>query len=199
MSHQTPIAAGKSSYDLIGVDNFWQLLALPPSSTVLDLGSGAGRYTMPMAAHVGQEGKIIAFDLWEEGIDRLQKEAAAKNISNIDARTVDAGGPLPLEDQSVDVCFMATVLHDFVKVAGMAENVIREAARVLRPNGVMAVVEFKKEDSPNGPPRNTRLAVEDLAMMVQRLGFIRCSGVTDLGPDLYLARFKRMGGMGPER
>lgn len=192
MSHHAPIAAGKSSYDLIGVDNFWQLLGLPPHSTVLDLGSGAGRYTLPMAAQVGQEGKIIAFDLWEEGIDQLKKEAAAKNILNIDARTVDAAGPLPLEDQSVDVCFMATVLHDFVK-AGMAENALREATRVLKPNGVMTVVEFKKEDSPNGPPRKIRLAVEDLAMMVQRLGFIRFSGVMDLGPDLYLARFRRIG------
>jgi ubiquinone/menaquinone biosynthesis C-methylase UbiE len=198
MSHHTSIAAGKSSYDLIGVDNFWQLLALLPGSTVLDLGSGAGRYTLPMAAQVGQEGKIIAFDLWEEGIDQLNKEAAVQNISNIDARTVDAGGPLPLDDQSVDVCFMAAVLHDFVK-AGIAENVLREAARVLRSNGVMALVEFKKEDSPNGPPRKIRLAVEDLAMMVQRLGFIRFSGVMDLGPDLYLARFKRLGGMGPDR
>lgn len=190
MSHHTPIAAGKSSYDLIAVDNFWQLLALPPYSTVLDLGSGAGRYALLMASQI-PEGKIIAFDLWEEGIDQLRKEAAEKNLANIDARTVDAGAVLPLENQSIDVCFMATVLHDFVKV-GMAENALQEANRVLKPDGIMAVVEFKKEASPHGPPRQIRLGVEDLARMVQRLGFIRFSGVMDLGPDLYLAQFKRL-------
>jgi ubiquinone/menaquinone biosynthesis C-methylase UbiE len=188
-----PIAAGKSSYDLIDPDIFWPKLALTPDSTVLDLGCGAGRYTLPMASRIGPAGKVIALDLWAEGIEQLRDAAHRDQIANIDARVADAGRTLPLEDQSVDMCFMATVLHDFM-AAGIGTQALREVKRVLKPQGIIAIVEFKKEDSPNGPPRSIRLAVEDLAMLVQRLGFIRFSGVIDLGPDLYLAQFRRLFG-----
>jgi ubiquinone/menaquinone biosynthesis C-methylase UbiE len=193
MMSDHPIAAGKSSYDLIDPKIFWPKLALTPGSTVLDLGCGAGRYTLPMAGQIGPAGKVIAIDLWAEGIDRLKDAVRHDQITNIDARVADAGRPLPLEDQSVDVCFMATVLHDFM-AAGIATQALQEVKRVLKPQGIMAIVEFKKEDSPNGPPRHIRLAVEDLAMLVQRLGFIRFSGVIDLSPDLYLAQFRRLAG-----
>lgn len=183
--------SGKSSWDLADTARLWQKLNWPTGITVLDLGCGEGRYSLPAAARVGPKGRVIALDLWAEGIDRLEAAAAQQKIDNIDARVADAADPLPLQDQSVDVCFMAAVLHDFA-VAGVADRALREVARVLKPRGIMAVVEFKKEDSPYGPPRRIRLAVEDLAMMVQHLGFIRFSGVVDLGPDLYLAQFRRL-------
>ena len=191
MSAPPSSGSGKSSWNLVDSDTLWQKLNWPSDITVLDLGCGEGRYSLPAADRVGPKGRVIAIDLWAEGIDRLKAAAAQQKINNIDARVADASGPLPLQDQSVDVCLMATVLHDFV-VADMADRALREVARVLKPQGSMAVVEFKKEDSPYGPPRRIRLAVEDLAMMVQHLGFIRFSGVVDLGPDLYLSQFRRL-------
>jgi ubiquinone/menaquinone biosynthesis C-methylase UbiE len=196
MRPKPPIASGKSSYDLIDSDKFWRLLSIEPGITVLDLACGAGSYTLPLAGQVGPQGKVIAVDLWSEGIAQLQSDAHERQLQNIEARVADAGQALPLADRCVDLCLMATVLHDFVQT-GIAAHVLEEAARVLKPQGVMALVEFKKETSPHGPPRGIRLSVEDLAVMVQRLGFIRFSGVTDLGPDLYAALFRRL--MAPKK
>lgn len=192
MSHKHPVAAGKSSYDLIDSEKFWQLLSIAPGITALDLACGAGRYSLPLAEHVGPQGKVIAVDLWADGISQLQTEAHRRQMDNVETHVADAGQALPLNDQSVDLCLMATVLHDFVQ-AGMATEALREATRVLKPQGVMVMVEFKKEETPHGPPRDIRLSVEDLAVMVQRLGFIRFSGVVDLGPDLYAVQFRRLG------
>jgi ubiquinone/menaquinone biosynthesis C-methylase UbiE len=196
MSNEHPVAAGKSSYDLIDSEKFWQLLAISPGITALDLACGAGRYTLPLAKRVGPQGKVIAVDLWADGISQLQNEARRRQMDNLETHVADAGQALPLDDQSVDLCLMATVLHDFVQ-AGMAADVLREATRVLKPQGVMVMVEFKKEQTPHGPPHAIRLSVEDLAVMVQRLRFIRFSGVVDLGPDLYAVQFRRLGTRSP--
>ena len=198
MTDHSPVAAGKSSFDLIDAELFWKALSLDPRSTVLDLGCGAGRYALPMARRAVPEGRVIAMDMWAEGIHQIRETAERNKIRNIDAQVADAGKALPLEANSIDVCLMATVLHDFVG-EHMADNALQEVTRVLKPQGIMTIVEFKKEDRPHGPPRHIRLAVEDLAMLVQHLGFIRFSGVVDLGPDLYMAQFKRLAVRQPTR
>jgi ubiquinone/menaquinone biosynthesis C-methylase UbiE len=191
MTHYQPTAAGKSSYDLIDQDRFWRLISLEPGMIVLDLGCGSGRYSLPLAEKAGSGGKVIAIDAWEEGIDLLRKEALALGIETIETHVADAGC-FPLADSSVDLCLLATVLHDFA-ADGMAHSVLQEVSRTLKPRGVCALVEFKKQEGPPGPPKHVRLSVEDVAVLMQPLGFLRFSAVTDLGPDLYFTQFRRLG------
>jgi response regulator RpfG family c-di-GMP phosphodiesterase len=62
-------------------------------------------------------------DLWEEGIAFLRDQASAKGINNMKAIVADLGKLIPLENNSVDICFMATVLHDLILI-GAAENAL---------------------------------------------------------------------------
>ena len=43
----------------------------------LDLGCGAGNYTLAVAEVIGKHGVVVALDLWEQGIETLQERAAA--------------------------------------------------------------------------------------------------------------------------
>ena len=103
---------------------------------------------------------------------------------------MDAGGRLPLAPQSMDLCLMATVLHEFV-ADGIADKVLQQVAEVLKPQGIAAVVEFKPQAGPPGPPRRVRLFPEEVAARLQPYGLTPCSEVTDLGPQIYLAQFSR--------
>ena len=99
---------------------------------------------------------VYAVDLWEEGIAALKERAAREGRANLKA-LVAGGGPGPLRRRlSVDVGFMATVLHDLVE-AGTAAGALAEVARVIKPGGLLAIVEFDKIDGPPGPPRHIRL------------------------------------------
>ncbi len=182
-----PPGAGKSSFDLIEPARLLEQLPLKQDITFLDLGCGAGNYTLAVAEALGKHGVVVALDLWPPGIEGLQERAAAAGRRNIRAMLADISKLIPLGDHSVDVCLMATVLHDLAEF-GMAEGALGEARRVLKPGGALAVVEFDKVEGPPGPPLRIRLAPEEVEDLAAPYGFKR-SRLARIGPYNYLVLF----------
>ena len=110
-----PTGAGKSSYDLIDVDTFFNELDLQKRISFLDLACGRGAYCLAASEIVGEKGRVYGVDLWPQGIELLKAAAADRGLTNIEAMVSDAGEKFPLDDDCIDVCLMATVLHDFVE------------------------------------------------------------------------------------
>jgi ubiquinone/menaquinone biosynthesis C-methylase UbiE len=188
-SHLKPTAAGKSSFDLIDSAAFYRELDLKKGITFLDLACGRGAYSLKASEIVGSAGTVYAVDLWQEGIENLKASAVEANALNIEAFVSDAGRHIPVDDQVVDVCLMATVLHDFVEDQ-ISKEVLQEVVRVLKPDGMLAIVEFKKIDGPPGPPMHIRLAPEEVVDMLAPYGFIK-DRLVDVGPYNYLMLLKK--------
>jgi ubiquinone/menaquinone biosynthesis C-methylase UbiE len=185
---QHPHGAGKSSFDLIDGDLFFHKLALTPDDVLLDLGCGRGNYSFAAAGHIRKAGAIHAVDLWAEGVAAVETRAREEGCHQIQTHHVDASDALPLADNSVSTCLLATVLHDLV-VAGKDKGALAEIARVLKPGGRLAIVEFEKIDGPPGPPRHIRLAPADVEALLTPHGF-SAADRTPLSPQLYLAQFQ---------
>jgi ubiquinone/menaquinone biosynthesis C-methylase UbiE len=181
-----PPGAGRSSYELIDPAILWAELNLPPGITFLDLGCGAGNYALAAAAAIGPAGVVYAVDLWAEGIATLKQRAAQAGRTNLKALVAGAER-VPLEGLSVDVGFMATVLHDLVE-DGTGAGALAEMARVIKPGGLFAIVEFEKIDGPPGPPKHIRLDSGEVEALVAPYGFRRQKTVK-LGPYNYLINF----------
>jgi|WetSurMetagenome_2_1015567.scaffolds.fasta_scaffold167441_2 ubiquinone/menaquinone biosynthesis C-methylase UbiE len=184
-----PIGAGGSSFELIDQPAFFRALGIRVGEAFLDLACGRGLYTLAAATRVGEAGHLYALDLWEEGIQDLLREARARGLANLKAWVRDITQGIPLGDGTVDAALMATVLHDFVEIKADAVAV-REIARVLKPGGRLAVVEFKKVEPPPGPPATVRLEPEAVSTIVRPHGF-RMDRHLDLGPFHYLMTFVR--------
>jgi ubiquinone/menaquinone biosynthesis C-methylase UbiE len=184
-----PIAAGKSSFDLVNPDLVLAELRLQHGTVLLDLACGVGNYTLAAAAIIGPAGAVHAFDLWPEGIATLRERARSRGLTQIQAEVADVSGRLPLPDRSADAALMATVLHDLVE-EGAGEGALREAARLLRPGGRLAVVEFEKVDSHPGPPAAIRLSPDQVEALVVPFGFRR-ERLLRIGDPLYLLSFSR--------
>ena len=185
--HKLP-GQGKSSFDLIDPCILWAELDLPPGIAFLDMGCGPGHYALAAAEIIGSTGVIYAVDLWDEGIAILKEQAYRECRSNLKPLVADVQ-QVPLETNSVDVALMATVLHDLVE-AGTSAGALAEVARVLRPGGRFAIVEFEKIDGPPGPPRHIRLDPEEVETLVTPYGFRR-QKTKELGPYNYLITFIR--------
>ena len=184
-----PTAAGKSSFDLIDVDKFFKELDLQKGISFLDVACGRGAYCLAASEIVGEKGRVYGVDLWEEGIELLKAAADEKSAGNIDALVSDAGKQIPIDDHSIDVCLMATVLHDFVEDQ-IEKEVLDEIVRVIKPSGILAIMEFMKIDGPPGPPRHIRLSPEQVDDMLTPFGFMQ-EGIVDVGPYNYLMLFKK--------
>jgi len=188
-----PIAAGKSSFNLIDAKKLFLELDLKEGCVFLDVACGIGFYSIAASEHVGQAGAIHAVDLWKEGIESLQSEISARQIKNIHAGVADVSKRIPLEDRSVDVCLMATVLHDLIQ-DNTHEGTLSEVKRVLKPGGKLAIVEFNKTEGPPGPPVAIRISPEEVEKYLRPYSF-RIDRTIDVGPNNYLSVFHRQNGM----
>jgi len=64
--------------------------------------------------------------------------------------------------------------------------VCREVARILKPEGKLAIIEFKKIEGPPGPPLHIRLSQEEVDDFLSPFGF-QLEKTEDIGPYHYLS------------
>lgn len=183
-----PIAAGKSSFDLINVPKAFSIIDIQPGSTFVDLACGVGRYSLEVAENMGATVKVYAVDLWEEGLKILDQEIMAKGISNIEPVFADIRSQMPFAAGSIDSCLLATILHDLSE--SDRKSTVREVGRILDYGGSLNIIEFKKVNRGPGPPIDKRLGEKDVERLVEQYRFVRV-GVAELGEYVYLVKYIR--------
>jgi len=116
-------------------------LKIKPGWTVCDLGCGNGYHALTMARTVGEKGSILAVDIQVQMLELLKARAEGRGLKNIRTIQGEAWDP-KLPEASCDLILLVDVYHEF----SHPEEQMKALRRALKPEGRIALVEFREED-----------------------------------------------------
>ncbi|MGO8793243.1 MAG: class I SAM-dependent methyltransferase [Candidatus Sulfotelmatobacter sp.] len=118
-----------------------QATAVSTGANVADVGAGTGYFALPIACAVGPTGKVYAIDLQQEMLallgKKLEQSGAPNNIELVEG----SASQTTLDSKCADMVFIANVWHELDD----HEAALKEAARVLRPNGRLAILDWRAD------------------------------------------------------
>ena len=184
-------------------EGWWQALWPEPAKVLaavglaaggdaIDLCSGDGRFTLPMA-RVARHAFAIDIDRKLLNVVRRQLEQA--DVSNCDLIEGDAYDIAKLVPRPVDFVFLANAFHGVPEQTRLA----RAVASVLKPGGRFAIVNWHKRPreettilgEPRGPATELRMTPAATAAVVEPAG-LKLREVVEVPPYHYGAIFEKL-------
>jgi ubiquinone/menaquinone biosynthesis C-methylase UbiE len=150
----------------------------------MDIGCGYGFFTIPAAEQVGENGRVYAVDADAEAVEAVKRKAAEKGLKNIVAKAGEAEETV-FCDGCADMIFFSIVLHDFRDPAKVLSN----ARRMIKPDGVLVNLDWKKKPTAFGPPLHIRFSQEHAQALIKQAGFT-IESVKEAGNNFYMVTAK---------
>ena len=135
---------------LIGKSRIWDQiineLEIPKSSKIIDLGTGHGAVLVKFANKIGLDGNVIGVDIWKSSDQLGNSQKNTQQIINSEgvsekARLLTADMVnLPLASNSFDFVVSSFAFHN-IKPLSARKKAIKEAIRILKPNGQLVIVD----------------------------------------------------------
>lgn len=151
-------------------------LGIRPGMSVVDLGSGPGYMLPHLSAAVGENGRVIAQDVFPDFLEKARdRTAGLTNVTFVQGNAKET----KLDEKSADLILVLDVYHHL----DYPEVTLAQLRRTLKPGGRLAVVEYHKNKvAMNGrAEEHVRLGEADAIAEIEANGF-RLKSKSDFEP-----------------
>ena len=141
-------------------------LGIADGSVVADLGAGSGWFTLRLAIRVGPNGRVYAEDIQPEMIGVISRRMARENMQKRVVPVLGTADNLRLPENALDVALICDAYHEMEHPV----QLLRNAARALKKDGRLAIIEFTKAGGGPGGPMEDRVDPERVIREAQAAG-----------------------------
>ena len=146
-------------------DLIWEMLNIKKPQVLVDIGAGTGFYASLFSEKMNQ-GKIYACDSSEIMIDWMKENLVNKIDSIMPIKSEENSIPLP--DSIADLVYLMNVYHELEEPSKM----LSEAYRLLKNGGKIATIDWKSQETPEGPSASIRIPKDTVIKDILNAGFI---------------------------
>jgi ubiquinone/menaquinone biosynthesis C-methylase UbiE len=148
-------------------DHLVRELYLKPGDRVADIGCGAGAYTIALAKEVGDMGQVYAVDVHREQLHTLAGTLERQRLLNVEILWADIEKGIPIDAYSLDAVVMSNVFFQLSDI----ETALTYVAKILKPEGMLLVVDWSHSHSGIGPHPDHVVPEERAEQLVLKHGF----------------------------
>ncbi|MBA3012979.1 MAG: class I SAM-dependent methyltransferase [Proteobacteria bacterium] len=145
-------------------DYIWEKLHIKKPDIFVEIGAGTAFFSVAFFEKF-KPSTLYACDLSGVMVNYIEKNVSLKYPNIIPVKTEE--NSVPLEDGIAGLVFMINLHHELDNPSRLVE----EAYRLLKPDGQIFVVDWKKKDMPEGPPTLIRCLPEKVKEQMVRAGF----------------------------
>lgn len=174
---------GRTTESFIDARDVISRLDLKGDDVFMDAGCGDGHVAMEAYDMMDDTATIYAVDIYEPSIEDFEKDLKKDGITNVIPVQSDITDRIAIDDDFVDMCLMINVFHHFVSME-KTDEAISELKRVIKPEGKIAVIDYKKADTDYGPPVKFKRSPEELEKMFSKHDMKMVKLDTEVGEDL---------------
>ncbi len=159
----------KNNNQLFDINLILNKLKIRESFKVADLGCGKFEYFVkPLAERVGDNGLVYAVDILQDTVEDVKKSAWEHNLKQVKAiwSDLEIFKGTKINSSSLDIVLIVNVLNQ----SNNRKEILQEAIRMLKTNGLLLIVDWQLTASPLGPEPNRRVNPEAVKETAPKLG-----------------------------
>ncbi len=144
-------------------------MGIEPGMTVADFGAGSGAYVLAIAERLSHAGHVYAIDVQQDLLRRIKNDAHKRGFKNVEIVWSDLEREYgsKIANDHTDRVLISNLLFQVED----KEALVREALRILKPEGLLAIVDWSESFGGMGPHKNAVVKKEKAHALAESFGF----------------------------
>ena len=155
--------------NLLFIEEIIKKAKIKDGMKIADLGCGThGYFIFNPSFLVGNSGIVYAVDVLKRVLEDIDKTIKLENYKNVKTiwSNLENYKATKIDSMTLDIVFLVNVLHQSNKKV----DLLREAIRMLKKNGMIIIVDWIQGATLIGPEKDKKIDKENLILAMQKLG-----------------------------